>query len=107
MNLNRLVDLLQEAERLARNPSEVLQAKAAQLLDAAAKHVASARLEPEVECAACARTGRAWFATAVAQGQLWPLCSRACIEYWNTHRYGRLYRRDGREWGDEPVRRAA
>lgn len=107
MTLNAIVDLVARAERLARNPSPVLHAEAAAMLARAERHLPTARLEPEVTCAACERDGRAWFGTAVAYGDLWPLCSRACVTYWRQHRVGRVFMRSEREWQDELPARAA
>lgn len=111
-DLHKVVEMLGEAERLARNPSPVLQDQARRLLEKAERALkGGARLEPRVTCAACWRSDRTWFLTAVADGRLWPLCSRSCLEGWRLGEFGfaRVYKRDGQEWVDEPkqARRAA
>lgn len=99
MTLNDIVDQLAEAARLAKNPSPVLRMRAAAILVRCDRAVRSgARLDPEVTCAACERDRRAWFATAVAHGQLHPLCSRACVGYWRANRVGLVFVGRGREW---------
>lgn len=109
LSLNKLVDLFIEARRLGRNPSPVLQAKARDLMATVAKHLPSARLEPEVGCSECRRERRGWFATGVADGRLWPLCCRLCVGSWMAREPGcQVWMRDGREWQAEaPARRAA
>ncbi len=108
MTLQDVAKLIDRAERLSRNPSPVLQAEALALLARAERHVHTAQLEPELNCAACDRDGRHWFATAVAHGQLWPLCSRSCVGFWREHRVGRVFMRNGRDWQDElPARVSA
>jgi hypothetical protein len=109
-DLHKVVEMIAEAERLARNPSPVLQEQARRLLAKAERALQGGpRLEPRVTCAACWRQDRTWFLTAVAAGRIWPLCSRACLEGWRLGElgYGRVFRRDGEEWQDEPMRRAA
>lgn len=109
MTLNRLADLLIEANRLARNPSPYLQAKARDLYATIEKHIPSARLEPQVDCSECRRERRPWCATGVADGRLWPLCCRLCVGSWRAREPGcQVWMRDGREWQAEaPARRAA
>ncbi len=102
MTLNDIVDQIAEAARLAKNPSPVLRERAAAILVRCERAVqAGARLDPEITCAACERDGRGWFATAVAHGDLWPLCSRACVTYWLQHRVGRVFVGYGREWQEQ------
>src|SRR5687768_4150599 len=87
VTLNAICDLIDRAVRMARNPSPVLQCEAAALLARVERHLPTALLEPEVTCGRCTRESRTWFATAVADGQLWPLCSRACVAGWRAHQY--------------------
>lgn len=111
MTASALAKILNEANRFANSPSEVVRERGMGLLRRAERFLASGQpFDVELTCGNCTRPGRAWFATGVADDYLHPLCSRACIAEWKaSHQGARVLMRDGRDWVERPqmARRAA